>query len=250
MNVKKTMTVERALKLFFVVCLGCFIVAVVGLSLTLHESHKEDEAFVELREQVDWQAPPEEQAMTYEKLKAMNADYDGWLTIAGTNVDYPVMYTPSEPDYYLRRAFDQSDSISGTPFLGEGCHQDSACCIIYGHNMENGTMFGDLLQYADPSFRQSHPIINYRTATEDRQYEVFAAFDTRILGDEEQGYRYYNAAGPLNPDQFKELVDWALEQALYETGIQPVFGEQLLLLSTCNNRSDDGRFLVVAHRVH
>ena len=248
MEKKQSVHLERALKTVFVVFLGLFIISLIGLGSTLHESHKEDQAFETLRAETDWQDPAQ-QMVTYEALKAQNADYDGWLSIEGTQVNYPVMYTPSEPEYYLRRAFDQSESISGTPFLGEGCDQNSACCIMYGHNMDNGTMFGDLLQYADPAFRQSHPTIHYRTATEDRQYEIFAAVETRILGDSEEGYRYYNAAGPLNPEQYNALMGWVEENALYETEITPSFGQQLLLLSTCDNRSDDGRFVVVAHRV-
>ena len=248
MDKKQGTHLERALKALFVVFLGIFIISLIGLGFTLHEGHKEDSAFEALRAETDWQDPTQ-QLLTYEDLKAKNADYDGWLTIANTAIDYPVMYTPSDPEYYLRRAFDQTDSISGTPFLGEGCDQNSACCIIYGHNMDNGTMFGDVLKYADPAFRQSHPIINYRTAAEDRQYEIFAAVETRLLGDSEEGYRYYNAAGPLNPDQYNELVGWVEENALYETDIQPSLGQQILILSTCDNRSDDGRFLIVAHRV-
>ena len=56
----------------------------------------------------------------YLSLHEQNPDFIGWLTIPGTRVDYPVMFTPEDPEYYLRRAFDRSASQSGTPFIGEG----------------------------------------------------------------------------------------------------------------------------------
>ena len=69
----------------------------------------------------------------YGALKDENSDFFGWIKIEGTKVDYPVMYTPQEPEYYLRRAFDKSDSISGVPFL-DGSYVESGkhyLCLLY-----------------------------------------------------------------------------------------------------------------------
>ena len=159
------------------------------------------------------------------------------------------MWTPSEPEYYLRRAFDQSSSATGTPFIGEGSDIDSDCLIIYGHEMHNGTMFGELDRYADAAFAAQKQPINIYTRTEMRTYEVFAAVQTRILGDGEEGYRYYNAAGPLDQAGFDALVGWLKQNALYDTGVTPNFGEQILILSTCSYHTENGRFLVAARRI-
>lgn len=71
-------------------------------------------------------------------LKEENPDFFGWLSIPDTLLDYPVMYTPCDPGYYLRRAFDGDESVSGVPFVGAGYQQNSRHIIIYGHNMKNG----------------------------------------------------------------------------------------------------------------
>lgn len=71
-------------------------------------------------------------------LKGENPDFFGWLSIPDTLLDYPVIYTPCDPGYYLRRAFDGDESVSGVPFVGAGYQQNSRHIIIYGHNMKNG----------------------------------------------------------------------------------------------------------------
>lgn len=251
MTKKPKTTAQRVLQVLFGIFAVAFAVSAVGIGWTLYQSNKEDDAFKELREM----APETTQAVrpepidpkeAYIKLKGMNADYDGWLNIPGTHVDYPVMATPAEPEYYLRRAFDKSESVSGTPFIGEGCDQNSDCLIIYGHDMENGTMFGDLAHYDNGAFRRSHPMITYYTQEGPRTYEVFAAVKTRIGAP---GFRYYNAAGALTPEKFKELTGWLKENALYDSGITPVVGEQIMILSTCDSASENARFLVAARRV-
>ncbi len=178
-----------------------------------------------------------------------NNDFAGWLHIDNTKINYPVMLTPDEPEYYLRRAFDKSASQSGTPFIGAGGNIDSDLFIIYGHNMKNDTMFGTLDNYADKSFWENNKTFTFATVYEKREYEVFAAIKTRILQADETGFRYYNMAGELTQDEYRELTDWLLDKALYSTGIAPAYGEQILILSTCAYHTDNGRFIVAARRI-
>lgn len=178
-----------------------------------------------------------------------NADFAAWLTIPNTKIDYPVMYTPWEPEYYLRRAFDGSYSRSGIPFIGEGGTLDSDCFIIYGHNLKNDTMFSTLESFADLDFWQENPIFTLTTITEQRKYEVFAAVETRVLYQDESGYRPYFQAGTLTKDEFSELVSWLKDNSLYDTPLTIEYGEQILMLITCSYHTDNGRFLVAARRI-
>lgn len=185
----------------------------------------------------------------YLSLYEQNEDFAAWLNIPNTKVDYPVMYTPDEPEYYLRRAFDKSSSQSGTPFIGAGGNIDSDMFIIYGHNMKNDTMFGSLDKYKDKSFWQENPTFTLTTIYEERTYEIIAAIQTRVLYQDETGYRYYYQSGSLSEQDFDKLTAWIRGNALYGTGIEPVYGEQIVILSTCAYHTDNGRFLIVARRV-
>ena len=185
----------------------------------------------------------------YEALKAQNTDFAAWLTVPGTDIDYPVMYTPEDPEYYLHRAFDRSDSVSGTPFIGEGGSPESDLLIIYGHNMKNGTMFGTLSRYEDQDFYKEHSTLILASAEGEAAYEIFAAVETRVLYAGETGYRYYDHAGELSEADFVELAEWLTENALYPTGIAPFPGEQIVILSTCSYHTENGRFLVAARKI-
>lgn len=192
---------------------------------------------------------PYPQTNEYQLLYNQNPDFIGWLQIDNTIINYPVMYTPDRPEYYLRRAFDGSDSESGTLFVGDDGGIDNDLFIIYGHNMDNHTMFGTLDDYADPEFYQEHPTIEFTTVYETRKYEVFAAIETRVMYTSESGYRYYEQAGELNQVEFDELIDWIQANALYQTGISPNYGDQIVILSTCSYHTANGRFIIVARKV-
>ncbi len=109
-----------------------------------------------------------------------NPDFYGWICIDGTKVNYPVMYTPTDPEYYLRRAFDGSDARSGTPFLDASCTEEGNLYVVYGHRMKNRTMFGTLPYYEKRDYWAEHPYIYFDTLYEQGTYEIVAAFYSKI----------------------------------------------------------------------
>lgn len=184
----------------------------------------------------------------YQFLKEENPDFWGWLTIPETKLDYPVMYTPGEPEYYLRRAFDGSSSLSGVPFVGEGYREDGRHTIIYGHNMKNGTMFATLLSYADRAFWQEHPVITLDTLDGSRSYQVLGAFYSKaFLQTEEDVFRFYQCSDLSTQDAFESYVEQVREAALYDTGVTAEYGGELLTLATCSYHAKNGRFVVVGY---
>ena len=81
----------------------------------------------------------------YVPVLAENSDFVGWLSIDGTQIDYPVVQTPDAPNYYLKRNFEKKYSNYGTPYVQENCYIGlSDNIVIYGHNMRDGSMFADL----------------------------------------------------------------------------------------------------------
>ena len=244
---------------------GLFFLSAYMIFSYLGESHAQEAAFDELEEVVaEAQTPPspaptadedsgelEAPAMLpgYAQLYAENPDLFGWVQIEDTELSYPVMYTPDDPEYYLRRAFDGSDSVSGVPFLDGDCPENGGNYLIYGHNMSAGTMFATLLSYAKPEFCEEHPVIRFDTLFERGEYEVMAAFYSKAYGSDEQDvFRYYQYTDLSSPERFGEYVAQVEAAALYDTGITAEYGDQLLTLSTCSYHTDNGRFVVVARK--
>jgi len=224
-------------------------------------SRREQAAFEKLAQQVAEPMEPVEEAppaepdepqmlAAYEALYQENPDLFGWLRLPGAGIDLPVMYTPQEPEFYLRRAFDGSASQSGVPFLDvssdpEGCHY-----LIYGHNMKDGSMFSNLLSYGQEDFWAENKTFSFDTLYEAGEYEVLGAFYSQIYPLETEGvFRYYQYAYLEEPERFEDYVRQVKAAALYDTGVEAQPGDRLLTLSTCSYHVEDGRFVLVARRV-
>ena len=184
-----------------------------------------------------------------QELREQNADFVGWLRIEGTIVDYPVMKSPeSDPEYYLWRGFDGEESSSGCLFIGAGCDADSDVFVIYGHNMSNDTMLGTLDDFADYAFANEHQTIGFATPTENRRYRVFAAFQSKVYAEGEEGFRYYEEVGSADEEAYGRIVQAMRDISLIDIKNAPTWPAQILLLSTCSYHTDDGRFVVAAYR--
>lgn len=172
-------------------------------------------------------------------LQAENSDCVGWLTIPDTTVDYPVVWTPADPEHYLRRDFYGNSASGGTPFL-DGRNQARAegqNLILYGHNMLDGTMFKPVLQYLTPNFRQTHQDIYLELNGIQYHYQVLAALETSTRSPV---YAYTDLSDSTVMEHFRSTL-------LEETGVGAIpHAEGHLTLSTCNNQGGNSRVLVIA----
>lgn len=184
----------------------------------------------------------------YQELFLQNADMVGWISIAGTGINYPVMQTPHHPNYYLKRNFAKEYSDLGTPYIQENCDlATSDNLIIYGHHINGGKMFGALEDYKSQSFYEEHKTIQFDTLTEQAEYEIVAVFKTVAYSAE--GFRYYDYVNAETKEAFDEYIAKCRELALYNTGVNAKYGDRLITLSTCEYSARNGRLVVVAKKV-
>ena len=180
----------------------------------------------------------------YEK----NPDLAGWLTIPGTRIDYPVMYSPDEPERYLHANFEVSYSFAGLPFIDAACDPESGNRIIYAHNMLDGSMFRTLLKYQQKDFWQRNPVISFNTLYEEQEYEVVAAFYDKVYKKTDTNFKFYQFYDTSDQSRFDEAMAYYREHALYDTGVTAQCGDLFLTLVTCAYQTENGRFVVVARK--
>lgn len=255
---------SRKRLVLFIIFFVIFCTSAYRVFSRLWTERKENRAFALLSEQVEanyyqnegQSAPVQREPNAeptvlpaYAGIFEQNQDMFGWIRLEGTRLSYPVMYTPEEPEHYLRRAFDNSSSISGVPFLDGACFTGCGNYIVYGHNMKNGTMFGAIPAYADIKYWRAHPEIHFDTLYESGTYEVIAAFYSKVYTkNEENAFRYYEYTDLSDPERFLEYISNVKSAALYDTGIDAEYGDGLLTLSTCEYHVKNGRFVVVAKK--
>ncbi len=185
----------------------------------------------------------------YADIYALNSDLVGWITIAGTDINYPVMQTPDRTDYYLDRDFQRESSRHGCIYAREVCDIDrpSDNITIYGHYMRDGSMFADLMEYKSRSFFESHQTIQFDTLTEQHTYQIISVLLTTASVGE--GFKYHMFVDAESQAQFDEFVATAKSLALYDTGVTAEYGDKLITLSTCEYSQTNGRLVVVAKRI-
>lgn len=182
----------------------------------------------------------------YLELYRQNSDMAGWIFIEGTGINYLVMYTPDYPDFYLKHNFDKEYSDYGVPYIAEQCDpaKPSDNLTIYGHHMNNGSMFTGLMKYTEKNFYEKHKVIRFDRLTVMGEYEVIAVFKTTVYGI--TGFPYYLFSDAENEDDFNAYVEKCKSLALYDTGVTAKYGDKLISLSTCEYSRTNGRLVVVA----
>lgn len=185
------------------------------------------------------------------ELYQQNSDLAGWIHIEDTNINYPVMHTSDNPDFYLKHGFDKEYSDYGCPYVQENCDVQlpSDNVIIYGHHMKNGSMFADLEKFKSQDFWKEHKTISFSTVTDRYEYEIVSVFKTFVYSDSPESFKYYHFVNAETPEDFSAYIDRCKELALYDTGVSAEYGDKLITLSTCEYSRTNGRLVVVAKRI-
>ena len=215
---------KPVLIIFCLLLSAAAVLAGANIYSELKERQKEKENFAAVSQITEptvttaqTESEPTERPAAERNIQALiteNADCIGWLSIDGTNISYPVMHTPSDPQKYLRRNFYGKYSQSGVPFLDGRCDLQSTNLIIYGHNMKNGTMFSDLKRYVDRDFLNAHRTVKFETTDGVQTFIVTEALKTNTSD------AWYDRIAAEDSRQ--------------------------LILSTCYGSGKDGRLLIIA----
>ena len=186
----------------------------------------------------------------FQPLYEMNSDLVGWIEIPGTKVNYPVVQTtPDNRDYYLYKNFEKQKASGGCLYVREECDvfRPSDNVTIYGHNMRDGSMFGQFYYYQQEDFYQDHRYIYFDTLYERHTYEIFAVFKTTASVGE--GFKYHMFIDAMDEEEYYEFVDECIELSFYNTGVIPQYGDKIICLSTCEYSLVNGRLVVAAVRI-
>ena len=166
------------------------------------------------------------------------------MSIPGTSIDFPVM---QNGDFYLKHDFDGNYTDYGLPFLDERCSlSTSDNLIVYGHHMNDGSMFSELLNYADEDYCAAHSEVVLETENGVEIYQVAAVL--RVAGSYAPGEWSVFDQINISAGAFNILVENLVERRLYDTGQELVFGDRLLTLVTCEYSQRNGRLAVIADK--
>lgn len=191
-------------------------------------------------------SPPEigdSQLLDFTSLQTCHPDIKAWLAIRDTPIDYPVLQSSiADPEHYLRRNYTGEYRVAGSLFLQADCTLDGQCLVIYGHNMNDGTMFGTLPMYTNPVFFREHSQIVLQTPDGTRVYRVAAVLETDV------NRVPFNRANFFSDVDFLGYVQCIRDEAMISADSVISTDSQLLVLVTCSYTWANARYVVVAVR--
>lgn len=254
---------EIVRKIVFFVALIVFVIAAYNIAYyfinpmiqqsKLSEMAKEYHSYEAKSNYYDSQINPK-----FKSFYNKNNDLIGWITIDGTNIDYPVVQN-EDSEFYMRKGFDKSYSREGSIFADKTSSieykNESKNIMLYGHHMDStGTMFKELDSYLSLEFYKKNPNIIFDTLYRDGEYKVFAVFITNALPSQDNGNFYdYRKTEFSSDKEFSEWINQARLRSVIDTGVEVSTTDEILTLQTCNDSfQSDGekaRLIVMARRV-
>lgn len=175
-----------------------------------------------------------------EALREVNPDVVGWILIPDTVINYPLMQG-EDNEYYLKRTWDGKKNVVGSIFLEHLSNPDLTDfnTIVYGHNMNNGSMFASLRKYRKQEYWEKHPYVYIRSDQGVYRYEIFSSYLAKVDSNT------YGLAFPSEDSRFAFLNN-ALVNSVIQTGVKPETTDRVLTLSTCSGSGYSTRWVVHA----
>lgn len=181
------------------------------------------------------------QQSSFEILQETNQDIYAWITIADTNVNYPILQN-AEDNYYLKRCIDGKRGLPGCIYTNSCSAKDFSSwnTVIYGHNMMNGTMFGGL-KIAD-DWEEKQEYIDIKSSGGENKYRVYAVTE---FSDAYLPIAYDENRDAAREQFLQDVKAAAMEAGYLRNDMDVTIEDKLVTLSTCIKGKDDKRLLIV-----
>lgn len=184
-------------------------------------------------------------------LLSANEDVKGWITIKGTNIDYPVLQSgKDDPEYYLHRNIDRNTDKAGSIFLdvNSSVEENTKNMVIYGHNMKStDNMFHYLIKYNDIEYYREHPVITFDTLYHKGQWKIISIL--KADADVNDDFFNFTRARFANNEDFLDFIYQLRIRSIYNIPVDVNEEDQIIILSTCSYELDNYRTLIVARKI-
>lgn len=194
---------------------------------------------------------PKNMQLKYAKFYATNTDFVGYLEAPGINLHLPVVQTRNDTDYLYKNFYGDGTKY-GCPFVS--CQNKIATLdmntVIYGHHMNDNSIFGALDKYKRLDGFKAAPVITFNTLYADYSWKVIAAFISNAYAEDDNGYIFnYFFPNLSSAENQAAYLNEIAQRSLYNTGVDVRPGDKLLTLSTCSHEFENARFVVVARLI-
>lgn len=244
----KKKIIIKSLSLF---CIVALIASSVYIGAFFYGSYK-NKKDIDISKDI-WNDTTLTTKLKFDELIKQNSDFKAWLTIDNTRVDYPV-YQAGDDEYYLTHNNLKEESVYGALFLS---YADSIIeamndrnISIYGHSMNDGSMFATVMRYKNLNFYKQNPTIKLYTVEDNYVYKIFSVMLINANPLDDKGYVFDITRDTFYyQSEFDSWINEAYSRSFINTGIDVTTDDSILTLVTCTTEIKDGRFVIMARRV-
>ena len=242
-------------KKYILISIVCILAAAVCAGVGVYrylQQERAGEEYEAIREEVKTEEPAEEPEsapvtipIDFASLQAQNPDVYAWITVPGTNIDYPILQSDGYNSYYLDHTLNGESSPEGSIFTENYNSKDfeDPNTVIYGHNMKNGSMFQNLHNYQDRDFFDNNRDVIIYTPDAIRHYKIFAAY----LYDNRHILESFDFNDPWVYKQYLDQIFSIRDMnSCIDTDTKVGVEDKIITLSTCYGTQHDVRYLVQA----
>lgn len=249
---QKSIIYKVVLTLLILIFVSSLAILINILVIQPHMNNKLNDEIRSIYNQSDEQTSShvETREERFKRLLSLNSDIKGWINIPNTVIDYPVLYSTKQPNFYLYRDYNKNYTKYGSIFIDSTITSgiDAKNIVLHGHNMNNGQMFAGILKFSDLDFYKSTPVIDFDTPEESSKWKIISVFKTNT--DVSHGKLFEYIIGDFNSDsEFLNYVYNVRVRSLIDTPVDINEDDKLLTLSTCSYEIKDFRTVVVARKV-
>lgn len=254
MNYKQKSTKKIISKLITIICLGVFVFAAHGLFDIFMDYYQNRKMMNNVQETFYKAVSAEEGSQQeksgdsktirpgFEELLKHNPDVVGWITIDGTQIDYPILQS-SNNQTYLTKNYNDKESRAGSIFLDyrNDVETNELNTVVYGHRMKDGSMFQHLTKFLDKDFFEEHRTFEFDTLYDSYEAEIFAVYNT--LTD----FNYIETDF-ADEAEYEQLLKDIQSVSKFDTEIDVTPNDRIITLSTCDYELDqnEGRLVIQA----
>lgn len=231
-----------------IACIAVFIYSaytLFGIFMGYHQNRQvlaeAQEIYYEFIEEDEEESKEGEIRPQFTNLQEVNPDITGWISIEGTQINYPILQSTTNEEY-LNHNYKGDYAGAGSIFMDYrlDIKSDNPNTILYGHRMKDGSMFDGLTKFLDKDFFDAHRVVKFDTLYGSYDAEIFAVYQTTTDFD-------YIQTEFTNDAEYSLLLDRIRENSQYHTDIEIKPDDQILTLSTCDYVLDPQQGRLVVH---
>lgn len=249
---KRAKKSNKLRKFIFILSAIVFAISLaIIVKICFVEPHENNSTMKEIEEIYYTDAEPPQNRGDLALVREINGDIKGWIKLENTPINYPVLQSAqTDSTYYLYRNYKKNSSGFGSIFLDALCDvvKPSKNLILYGHNMRDGSMFGNLLKYDSLDFYKEHPLIMFDTLEEQGDWKIISVFKTNTLEEQGKIFNYLMIDFATDNDFLNFVYDLKI-RSLIDIPVDIGRNDRLITLSTCSYELTDFRTVVVARKV-